>query len=252
VTDKRLNVHTSSTTGTTTSRGTGGSHTRTTRQYYLYIDAIEYPIEYKEYSKAKVGAQVILEWAPKSKLTLSLTTIEATDIDRDVEDKIKTSNTEFLGKTMQEVRFSDEDLKALKTNYKADKKRRFVLMAPVLFLDLTLLMSGLWAILLFLFPLILIPLYQFFKMTRSYLRYRKNMLYGHKLGLTTLVEDKLTFTSNRSGNANRIKTTRGTIKVNRAIYEKLSVGDKIILFTSKIGNQPLSLMTLDKEEFHLA
>ncbi|WP_132644002.1 hypothetical protein [Roseivirga ehrenbergii] len=83
------------------------------------------------------------------------------------------------------------------------------------------------------------------------MRYNNAKLYGYKIGHTALVEDKLTFTSNRSGNVNRVVTTRGTINVNTLLYDKLSVGDKVILFAPKQGKRYLSLITLDKEEFHL-
>lgn len=252
VTDKRLNVHTTTTTGSTTSRGTRGSSTRTTRHYYLYIDHAEYSVDYKEYSRTRVGSQVIMDKAPKSNLTLKLEVVEQENIDLEVDRQLKADNRKFLESTIQEVRFSEKDLDALKKTFNAEKRKRFVFMAPLLFFDAMLLVYGFWGFLVVLFPLILVPMYQFYRIIRSYLRYSNDKLYGHKIGLTALIEDKLTFTSNRSANANRLRTTRGTFNVNSILYDKLSVGDKIIIFTPKAGKQPLSIMTLDKEEFYLA
>jgi hypothetical protein len=252
VTDKRLNVHTTTTAGSTSSRGSVGGRTRTTRHYYLYIDHAEYSVDYKEYSRTKVGSQVIMDKAPKSNLTLNLEVVEQENIDLEVDRQLKADNRKFLESRIQEVRFTEKDLDALKKKFNAEKRRRFMFMAPLLFFDAMLLVYGFWSFLVVLFPLILVPLYQFYKIFRSYLRYRNNKFYGYKLGLTALVEDKLTFTSNRSGNANRIKTTWGTVNVDSRLYDQLSVGDKIIIFTTKEGRLPMSVMTLDKEEFYLS
>ena len=230
VTDKRLNVTTSSTTAKTNSRRAGGNSTRTTRHYYLYINNEEYFVQYKEYTKARVGSHVVLDKAPKSNLSLKLDVIEPAGVDYELEKERKTSNKKFLESTIQEVRFRSEDYDALKKIFNAEKKRRFMFIAPLLFFNFSLLISGFWAILLFLFPLILIPLYQIFRLTRSYARYRNNKLYGHKVGVTNLVKDKLTFTSNRLGSANRIRTTLGTMNVDTLLYDKLSVGDKLHRF----------------------
>ena len=251
VTDKRLNVTTSTTTGSGGSRGASGTSTKTTRNYFLYIDGEEYSVEYKEYTRTKVGSHVVLDQAPKSKLTLKLTEEQPADFDQKVAEEKKTENRKFLESTVQEVRLSDRDLEAIKGIYTAEKNRRFMFMGPVLIFDLMLIANGLWTFVLVIFPLLLVPLYQFYKVLRSYMRYNNAKLYGYKIGYTALVEDKLTFTSNRSGNVNRVVTTRGTINVNTLLYDKLSVGDKVILFAPKQGKHYLSLVTLDKEEFHL-
>ncbi|WP_323756352.1 hypothetical protein [Roseivirga sp.] len=251
VTDKRLNVHTSTTTGSGGSRGSTGTSTKTTKSYFLYIDGEECSVEYKDYSRTKVDSYVVLDRAPRSKLTLKLTEVEPADFDRKAAEEQETENKKFLESRIQEVRLSDRDLEAIKSIYTAEKNKRFQFMAPVLIFDLLLIANGIWTFVVVIFPLLLVPLYQFYKIIRSYMRYNNGKLYGYKIGHTALVEDKLTFTSNRSGNVNRLVTTKGTINVNTILYDKLSVDDKIILFAPKQGKHHLSLITLDKEEFYL-
>ena len=77
------------------------------------------------------------------------------------------------------------------------------------------------------------------------------MFSAHKKGVAALVEDKLTITSNRRSNSNRIRTTAGTLVVNTVLYDKLSVGDGITIFKTQFGDVPLSLLTMDQEECYL-
>ncbi|NDV42447.1 hypothetical protein [Flagellimonas sediminis] len=74
---------------------------------------------------------------------------------------------------------------------------------------------------------------------------------GIKHRISGKIMDKLTITSNRRSNSNAIRTTQGTITVNTVLYDKLSVGDGITIFMTQYGNRPISLLTMDQEEFYL-
>jgi hypothetical protein len=72
ITDKKLDVRTSTTHSSNGKTGSSSSHSSTSRHYYVYIDDVQYSIEQQYYGKVKVGNDVILEKAPKSNITLLL------------------------------------------------------------------------------------------------------------------------------------------------------------------------------------
>ncbi|WP_108423661.1 hypothetical protein [Flagellimonas amoyensis] len=243
VTDKRLNIQ-------TTGGGSGaGGKTRTTRQYYLYLDDKEFSVDYREYTQVKVGMDVVMDRAPKSKRTLKLDILSRSDATNDP--LPRTDTDRFLEKRIPHTRYAQKDFEALKRIWYAALKRRLFLAAPFVSIGILLLISGFWGFAVFLFPLWAVPLYQAFQLYRVHRNYRRNKFSAHKKGVAALVEDKLTITSNRRSNSNSIRTTQGTIKVNTVLYDKLSVGDGITIFMTQYGNMPISLLTMDQEEFYL-
>lgn len=252
VTDKRLNVRTSTTHRPSGGRsGSSSTSSSTTRHYYLYIDGEEYSIDYKNYTRVKVGAHVVLDRAPKSKLTLSLNVLSQGENDAQATNANREENKKFLDSSMKEERFTDQDFVALKQAFRVEVKRKLLFMLPFLVIVFGMIFNGLLGFLIILFPLIVIPLFQGFVAMRRLAEYVKNKAHAHKRGVTALVEDKLTVTSDRSRGVNKVITTHGTLKVNTVLYDKLSVGEKVIIFFPKYGKQPLSLMKLNKEEFYL-
>lgn len=192
---------------------------------------------------------VVMDRAPKSKKTLSLETIPRPDAEM-----VPAPNSErqrFLEKRIPHTRYSQKDIEALKRIWYATLKRRLYVAAPFVSVGILLWMSGLLGFAVFLFPLWVVPLYQGYKLFRSHGNYRRDTLSAHKKGVAALVEDKLTITSNRRTNANRIRTTAGTLVVNTVLYDKLSVGDGITIFKTQFGDVPLSLLTMDQEECYL-
>lgn len=76
ITDKKMDVRTSTTHSPNGKTGSSSSHSSTSRHYYVYIDDVQYPIEQQHYGKLKVGKAIVLEQAPKSHLTLLLEVTE--------------------------------------------------------------------------------------------------------------------------------------------------------------------------------
>nr|WP_321411139.1 hypothetical protein [uncultured Allomuricauda sp.] len=244
ITDKRLNIQT---TGGGES-GAGGKR-RTTRHYYLYVDGEEFSVDYKEYTKVRVGMQVVMDRAPKSQRILGLETLPHSDAE-----VVLPSNSErerFLEKRIPHTRYTQKDVEALKRIWHAVLKRRLFIAAPFVSMVVFLLISGLWGFAVFLFPLWVVPLYQFYKLFKTHRNYRRDKFSAHKKGVTVLVKDKLTITSNRRSNSNRVRTTDGMLVVNTVLYDKLSVGDGVTIFKTQFGNVPISLRTMNQEEFYL-
>lgn len=239
VTDKRLNV---------SSKTRAGQHrsSRTTKSYFLYIDHEEFQVDYKDYSKTRVGNEVIIEKAPKSKLTLFLKVLDQKDELLPTEHQHK--DNAYLRTKMQETLFSEADTLALKKGLQTDLRRKITWMLPFAFFIFTIVGSEFTSLLIVLFPLVIIPGVQMFLIVKRVLTYFKDKAHGYKEGITAMVEDKLTITSNRHANKNTVRTTWKPLQVSTVLYDKLEPGDKIIIFKPKHGKNPLSIVTKDGEE----
>ncbi|WP_228238426.1 hypothetical protein [Allomuricauda sp. M10] len=240
ITDKRLNVQTSG-----GGSGTGGK-TRTTRHYYLYVDDEEFSVDYQEYAKVRVGMDVVMDRAPKSKKTLKLDILTQSN-----SEQVASEGQKFLEKRIPHTRYTQKDFEALKRIWYAALKRRMFLAAPFVSIGILLLISGFWGFAIFLFPLWMVPLYQAYKLFKAHKNYRRDKFSAHKKGVAALIEDKRTITSNRTSNSNNIRTTHGTLTVNTITYNKLSVGDGITIFKTQYGNVPISIVTTEQEEIYL-
>ena len=247
VTDKKLDVRTSTTHSPNGKTGSSSSHSSTSRHYYVSIDDVQYSIEQQHYGKLKVGNAIVLEQAPKSHLTLLL---EVNELSQRQSAETDADNRQFLNSIPQKVPFKPEDFQALKKGFQSKLKTRLIWLLPTLFIVLSLVWSGMQAFLVFLFPLVLIPAYQLWKIMRELRQYHRNKQFAYKEGIPALVEDKSKYTHN-GRTSNIIRTTHGYLKVDNRLYEKLNTGDKVTLYTPAKGKQVLSVLTADKEEVYL-
>ncbi len=252
VTDKRLNIQTSTRHSSAGGRsGSSGTSFSTTKHYYLYINDEEFPVDYKNYTRVKVGSHVVMDRAPKSRLTLSLTVMSKEEEYPKTSTDMLAENVKFLERQMQEERFNDNDFHALKQIFKVQTRKRLLFMLPFVVIVFGMISNGLTGFLIIMFPLFVIPLWQGVNAMRRWGEYIKNKGYAHKRAVTALVEDKLTVTGNRRRGVNKVITTRGTLAVSTVLYDQLNVGERVIIFFPRYGKQPLSVMKLNKEEFYL-
>lgn len=247
ITDKKLDVRTSTTHSPSGKTGSSSSHSSTSRHYYVSIDDVQYAIEQQHYGKLKVGNAIVLEQAPKSHLTLLL---EVNELSQRQSAETDADNRQFLNSIPQKVPFKPEDFQALKKGFQSKLKTRLIWLLPTLFIVLSLVWSGMQAFLVFLFPLVLIPAYQLWKIMRELRQYHRNKQFAYKEGIPALVEDKSKYTHN-GRTSNTIRTTHGYLKVDNRLYEKLNTGDKVTLYTPAKGKQVLSALTANKEEIYL-
>lgn len=248
VTNKRLNVQHSQTHHHNTSRN---HSSKTTRHYYLYIDDEEHSVDFKHYNKAKVGMHIVLDKAPKSKMTLAMELTGQEVVDQEAHKLEGETNDKFLQTTFPDVKLTPKDEEVLKNIFKSQQKARYVWLVPTLIMLVTFLANGLQGLLILFFPVVIIPAYQLFKIIRSYRTYQMSKRYGFKRGVPTIIEDKTTFTSNRSKSAQRLKTTIGVITVESVTFDQLQVGDRLVVFKPQYGKQPLSIMTMEQQEYYL-
>ncbi len=246
VTDKRLDIQTSGGHGT----GSNRRKTRTTRHHYIYLEGEELKLDYRDYNRVKTGERIVMERAPKTGTVFTLEVLQSAMADEHTEGA--KGNDQFLDTDMVEERFRPEDLAALKRIFIKERNRKFIFMLPLLLIASWFVYVGYWGLLVFLFPIPLILLFQFIGLCRLFLRYSKDRAHGHKRGFTTLLEDKITVTGNRHKGKHTIRTTRGRFTVSTEIYDSLSAGDRLVLYMPRNGKTPLSIVTLEGKEFYLA
>ncbi|RJE71455.1 hypothetical protein [Reichenbachiella sp. MSK19-1] len=244
MTDKRLDIHTSN----TGSSSKGKSSTRTTRNYYIYLDGEEYKVDYRHYAKARVGDLVVMDRAPKSKHVLMFE-VRATAASHDIVTREPAMDLSQLEEI--ELPLHEDDRVVMKQNFWKQFRSKLIWMTPFLFIIYGLLSSDMWGVLVFMFPLVIIPSVQFFRLCHSVFLYMRSQSYGQKVGMAAIVLDKSTITSNRSSTLQRIHTTWRSIDVNPILYDRLSEKDKIIVFRPKYGKKPFSLTTADDQMFYL-
>lgn len=246
ITDKELRVSTSRTNNSKT----GSSSTTTSRYYYVDIDGVRYSIESQHFGKLKVGNEVTMEKAPKSNVTLLLEVRENDELPPEKSAEADNDKRSFLSSTPKNIPFNQNDFKALKKGFMAKAKLRLIWFLPPMLIAISLVVNGMQAFLVFLFPLVLIPGYQLWKFSREFRQYNSNKQYAYKRGIPTIVEDKSKYSYNGKG-SNNVSTSLGTFKVNDQLYGQLTVGDKIILYKPAKGKQILSVTTADNEEIYV-
>lgn len=250
ITDKKLSVHTSTTHNSNGKTGSTSSSSSTSRHYYLYIDDVQYSIEQQHYGKVKVGNDVIMERAPKSNITLLLEVTNANEISSAQPTETDETSRQFLNSIPKKVPLKQEDFKALKRGLFTKLKTRLMWFLPPLSIAVLLILNGMQAFLVFLFPLVLIPAYQLWKFMREFIEYNRNKQYAYKEGIPAIVEDKSKYSYNRKV-SNNVRTTQGNLKVHTQLYEHLNTGDKIILFKPAKGKHIISVQTIKNEEFYV-
>ncbi|HRN73319.1 MAG TPA: hypothetical protein PLM81_09340 [Ginsengibacter sp.] len=250
ITDKKLNVHTSTTHTFNGRTGSSSTQSSATRHHSVFIDGVQYSIEPEHYGKLKVGAVIIIEKAPKSHLTLFL---EVGKIDElPFENSIETDDDKrkFLSCTPRKVSFTQDDFKALKRGFWSKAKYRLIVISAMGLLIVPFVVGKMQINIFYLFPLMLIAIYQFWKFNKEWRLYYRNKQYAYKEGIPTIVQDKYKLTYNGKG-TNNVKTSQGTIKVNEQLYEILNAGDKIILYKLAKSKQILSITSAANEEVYV-
>ncbi len=246
ITDKELRVHTSTSHSSGGKTGSGSTHSSTTRHYSVEIEGVQYSIEQEHYGKLQVGAAIIIEKAPKSHLTLFLEVGKTDELPPEKSIEADDDKRKFLSSTPRKAYFTQDDYKALKRGFWGKAKFRLIALTVMGLLVVPFLVGKMQINIFFLFPLMLIAIYQFWKFNKEWRLYYRNKQYAYKEGIPTIVQDKSKY--NRSNN---VKTSGGTIRVKDKLYAQLNVGDKIILYKPAKGNQILSITTAAHEEIYV-
>ncbi|MGB5983342.1 MAG: hypothetical protein WBG46_14465 [Nonlabens sp.] len=235
--DKRKAISQSTSNSGGTRRG-GSSRTKTTVNYHITLNDKEYNVGYSKFSKVKVGDVVKLSQAPKSKLILDFEVLENTkEPEIDEYGTTKQVNVHRVKKAS----LSQRDLGLLRSRFRESVKSKIIFAAIPLIIIIGLITSNMVGLLIFLFPIPLIALWQLFKILRLYLKYRTAKSGNTKEIITTTVLDQLTTTRNGSITKRVLITEAGKVEVSPEFYQ--SIPDSKIIEIHKIPEMDLVLET---------
>lgn len=232
VEDKRLAISKSTSHGSGVG-SRGGSRTKTNikRDYYITVNDTEHKVEYDMYNHVSVGDKIYFEEAPKSSIIIHYEVLEKVS---SVKNHTATtqSRTEYPVSKVKQAPLSRPDRTILQSFFKQKLGSR---LKTILFVGLPivgLLWNDLGGLLVFLFPLPIILIYQLYKLVRLYINYNKSSNSGRKQLITTHVTDKVFTTISNNGSRSQkrtLKTTYGNLNVPEKMYQKIDSGDEILI-----------------------
>ena len=229
VEDKQLSIKKS----TSHSSGTGArsgrsSKTSTQRYYYMTVNGEQHKIEYVMYSKIKVGDTIYFEITPSSKTILSY------EIRQSAADTVSPTKmhhkSSYPTSRIRQAPLTREDREIIYEYYRKQLKRRLTYIVLFGLPVVGLLLNSLEGILLLIFPIPLILLYQIYKTVRLYFNYKKSMENGRKELVTTHIIDKLYTTITHNGRQrvkHTLKTTYKNISIPENFYSDFDTGNEI-------------------------
>ncbi|WP_046757704.1 hypothetical protein [Kordia jejudonensis] len=229
VDDKRLDIRQSSSTSTG-ARGSSSRSSTTKRNYFITVDGTEHSVEFSMYNAVSVGDSIYFEVAPKSKTVLHHKILEeAVEESKQIQTYAKGS---YPTSKIRKAPLTRRDEDSLRSFYNQKIRKRLIIIAFLALPIGGLIFNGLGGLLVFLFPLPIIFIYQLYKLLRFHLNYKKAINSGKKNLVTTQVADKLFTTISRNGSKQQnrtLKTTYGHVRVSEMMYEKVNSGDEIII-----------------------
>jgi hypothetical protein len=221
--DKRKSI----TKSRSTSSGRSGStSTKTTITYYLKINDKEFYVSASQFNSIQMDDLVCIEIAPKSKLILRLEVLKAASTLRE---RTEANNSSKPIHKVSKASLDQDDLRALKKALNKKIGSKLLFMAAPLLIIVGLVSSGYWGILVFLFPIPIIVIWQIVSLLRWFLKYRRIKTENSKEVIVTSILDKQTITNNNSSTKYALTTTAGTVTVEEDFYNKLPDHKTIVI-----------------------
>ncbi|WP_430411441.1 hypothetical protein [Kordia sp.] len=229
VEDKKLNIRHSTSGGSGVGRSSG-RRTSTKRDYSITIDGTEHKVEYDMYSYVSVGDHIYFEVAPKSAVVLHYEVVE--EVVAEPKHIVSHTKTKYPDSKIRKAPLIREDKNTLQKFYSQKIRSRLLTIAIIAFPIFGLILNGLGSLLIFIFPLPIVFIYQLYKLYSFHTKYRKSVNEGRKQLITTQVIDKLFTTVSNNGrkhNKRNLKTTYGSVQVSEDVYQKINSGDEITI-----------------------
>ncbi|WP_298417144.1 hypothetical protein [uncultured Kordia sp.] len=230
VEDKKLNIRHNSSSHAG-ARGSKSRSSSTKRDYFIVVDGKEHKVEYEMYNYVSVGDLIYFEVTPKSEVILHYEILE--EVVTESKHAKRYSRNNYPNSKIRKAPLTREDKDSLEGFYKQKTRYRFKIIAFIALPIIGLFLNGLGTLLVFLFPLPLLLIYQLYKLLTFHLKYKKAVAEGRKKLVTTQVTDKLLTTISKNNHAKRskrtLKTTYGLVKVPEMVYTKVNSGDEIII-----------------------
>ena len=187
------------------------------------------------YNSIKVGEHIYFEVAPKSSAILHYKTTKQED--SEVPRNVATYTREnYPSSKTKQAAFTREDRNILKEFYTKKVKSRLRIIALLSIPIIGLAYKGWASLLIFIFPVPLILIYQLYQFVKLHLNYKKSIAKGRKELTTTLVIDKLFTTISHNGSIRQkytLKTTYKNVEVPEIIYQNIYAEEEITLHEAK-------------------
>jgi hypothetical protein len=232
VEDKNLNIVQSKSHGRSSFRGgRRSSRTSTKRYYHITVDGKQHKIEPAMYNNVKVGDTIYFEVAPKSKIILSYEVLEHA-VARTSPRRAEKTKENYPTSKMRQSPLTRQDTANIQKYFYKNLQYRLSICLFISLPIIGLVANGLWVFTLFLFPLVIIVLYQLYKLIVLYINYKKTIVTGRKQLIETEVRDKIfTTVSNSKGKQAKrtLVTTYDTVEVPEPMYQQIETGTTITI-----------------------
>jgi hypothetical protein len=267
VTDKKIEVHTS------TSSSKTGSSTRTTYTYYIYFGERKFEVDVLQYNEIIVNQTVIVHYAPLTEEVIYLeqpttprpknekSSLPSGDIESFAKDlfsgNITPTNTTINNETLKDRvdkllkasgrntvqkteanDLTEEDIAHLKLK-RTNTIQRFMLLFVLLMVSIIVLRYAgdsdfVFFSFLFLPVYTIYVIYKFFTTIRTWLRINKDLYKQKKLTFST-IDNKESYQYNGGTKTKSVMVGYKSIAVNDALYDSLKTGDAIIIHETASG-----------------
>ncbi|MGW8123435.1 hypothetical protein ACV07N_12315 [Roseivirga echinicomitans] len=252
ITDKQIDITTSSSSSGGGRSGTGGSGTTTKRSYYLYFDdKKKLSVDFGIYNKMSVGSEVEIHYSKYSQSIFQNRVITEAKFS---EDKIKAivpeldRDNNFVPK-QRELQMTREDFDLIKKKRNTEVRSRLIVALILGWVVIGPMFSGLWLLPILLFPFAIWWFIVIRKMVKYILDYRKEVNSGIKIVYSELVIDKFRQTGNTSGFL--IQTNSQMLNVHQESYDKVNIGDLIMVYQGKSSGWIFGFMTSNNKLYEV-
>ncbi|MCB0735914.1 MAG: hypothetical protein KDC92_00280 [Bacteroidetes bacterium] len=200
----------------------------------LIIGGKGYVVDFATYVEAKAGDLVEIHYAPKSDIAFKVINLSSADkairttgelrmpsIQKPTKDLDKYKNLEPLSVIMQ-----PGDQRVLRKNLWQWMRFRLLALGFFAYIMLGLSLSGLYAVLLFLFPIPIVFLIILYVILKKTYVVSRDINRSTKLTVKALITDKHS-TTRRARTHYTFNTTYGSVIVSKSLYDELASGDEI-------------------------
>lgn len=212
----------------------------------IVVNSERFYIEYTDYKKLQAGDTVEISYGPKSKLTINLYIIN-TIASYQATHKNKFKSDEGTDITIVSLNHNDR---------RTIKKRTFrslkFYLYTLLFLSwiiVGLSVSGMYGILLFLFPIPLAFVIVLYQISKRLLKMQQDLKSGKKRLAETIITNKETV-MRRAVESNYITTDCGTFKLSQKLFDGIQGGEYIKLHLAIKSNFVIAIEKRDHIEYN--
>lgn len=199
-------------------------------KYYLHFDDKKIEVKLNHFNKVNVQDQVELRYAPHSKHIFGVENLE--DDTRRPEFRVPGRSSGGLEEDkVFELPMTPDDRAALRKSRNRMLLHRigFMLFSGWFFIGFAL--QELWGLVLLMSPMVLVFLYQTYKLFKMLSRYRMDTESGYKVGRTISITDKQTL--ERRGTYYQLYSGDRSLAVDRKLFDAVSIGDRVTEYSTK-------------------